>query len=521
MATTVAALAADWSGAGAPGAQPAPERAPVVGAGPAGSTEPSPATDGRPPVVDVRPQALPAPEPVRLLGLGDSITHGYTTAAGYRLRLRELLTAAGWTVDLVGSLEHGPAGFDDSQHEGHGGYRIDRIRAGVPAWVGAARPHAVLVMAGTNDMLGNFDRANAPTRLATLLDAIATEAPTASVLVASIPPITDPRCGCAAAVDAYNAGVRVVVADRAAAGYPVSFVDMSHVTAVDLPDGIHPDETGQAKIAEAWFAALEQLPRGPRVPGPLPVAIRPGYWLAGADGGVFALGRARFQGAATSLRLRRPVVAIAPTPTRRGYWLAAADGAVLAFGDAPFHGSAARYPLNRPIVGIAAMPTGRGYWLVAADGGLFAFGDARFFGSPGATPLERPVVGMAATPSGGGYWLVAADGGVFAFGDARFAGSTGATRLTRPVVAMAPTATGLGYWLAAADGGVFAFGDARFHGAAAARTPVVGIAASAGGHGYVLATAAGGLLPFGDAAPDGPRAVLVRSPVVAVGAPAP
>ena len=521
VATTVVALVAEWGGAGAPGAQPAPEPAPVVEPGPAPVTDP--ATEAGPPVVDVRPEPLPPPQPVRLMALGDSITHGYTTAAGYRLRLRDRLTGAGWAVDLVGSLEHGPPGFEDAQHEGHGGYRIDRIRAGVPAWVGAARPDAVLVMAGTNDILGNFDRPNAPARLAALVDAIASAAPTASVLVASVPPITDPGCGCGAAVDAYNAGVRVVVADKAAAGYPVSFVDMSDVTAADLPDGIHPDETGQAKIAEAWFRALEQVPRGPRAPGPAPVPPRPGYWLAGADGGVFALGRARFQGGATSLRLNRPVVGIAPTPSGRGYWLVAADGAVLAFGDARFHGSAAGYRLNRPIVGIAAMPTGRGYWLVAADGGLFSFGDARFFGSTGAFALRRPIVGMAATPSGGGYWLVAADGGVFAFGDARFAGSTGATRLNRPIVAMAPTPTGLGYWLAGADGGVFAFGDARFRGAgpAPAAASVVGIAAGAGGSGYVLATAAGTLLPFGDAAPDGPRAVLVRSPVVGVGAPAP
>jgi hypothetical protein len=34
-----------------------------------------------------------------------------------------------------------------------------------------------------------------------------------------------------------------------------------------------------------------------------------------------------------------PVVGLAATPSGRGYWLAAADGGVFAFGDAAFHGA--------------------------------------------------------------------------------------------------------------------------------------------------------------------------------------
>lgn len=48
--------------------------------------------------------------------------------------------------------------------------------------------------------------------------------------------------------------------------------------------------------------------------------------MAGADGGVFALGAAPFAGSASGLGLRAPAAGIAPTPTGRGYWLAGADG---------------------------------------------------------------------------------------------------------------------------------------------------------------------------------------------------
>ncbi|MGH9165520.1 MAG: superoxide dismutase family protein, partial [Acidimicrobiales bacterium] len=154
--------------------------------------------------------------------------------------------------------------------------------------------------------------------------------------------------------------------------------------------------------------------------------------------------------------------------TGQGYWLAAADGGVFAFGDARFVGSTGAIRLNQPMVAMASSASGEGYWLVAADGGVFAFGDARFSGSTGAIRLNRSVVALAPTPSGQGYWLVASDGGVFAFGDAVFRGSTGDIALNQPIVSIVATESGGGYWLVAADGGVFAFGDAQFVGSGAA-----------------------------------------------------
>ena len=263
----------------------------------------------------------------------------------------------------------------------------------------------------------------------------------------------------------------------------------------------------------------------------------PGYWLAGADGGVFSFG-APFYGSGalpsiacgfspqppSTLNAALGCDAIASTPTGSGYWLvnayrlasgfgragqpeqlgctslngaqgtwvgaastatgdgfllASSNGAVLGCGDAvPVVGLIHQH-LNAPVVGMAATPDGRGYWLAAADGGVFAFGDAPFKGSMGGKPLDAPVVGMAATPDGRGYWLVAADGGVFAFGDAAFRGSMGGKPLDAPVVGMAATPDGQGYWLAAADGGVFAFGGAPFRGSMGGKAldaPVVGIA---------------------------------------------
>jgi hypothetical protein len=230
-----------------------------------------------------------------------------------------------------------------------------------------------------------------------------------------------------------------------------------------------------------------------------------GYGVMTSFGKLFAYGDFPDDGDQSGAILVEPIVGIAESGT--GYYMAAADGGIFAYG-APFFGSMGGHPLNQPVVGMGAMPSGQGYWMVASDGGIFAFGDAPFHGSMGGQPLNQPVVGMAATPSGQGYWMVASDGGIFAFGDAPFHGSMGGQPLNQPVVGMAtpllppaappptttttttttttpttttttpttttttpttttPTTTTTtarpGYWMVAADGGIFAF-DTPFYG---------------------------------------------------------
>jgi hypothetical protein len=224
-----------------------------------------------------------------------------------------------------------------------------------------------------------------------------------------------------------------------------------------------------------------------------------GYWEAGRDGNVYALGDAMNDGTLSGTQLNKPIVSIAATPDGNGYWLLGADGGVFSFGDAQFYGSTGGLVLNQPVVGIASTPDGQGYWLVASDGGVFTFGDAHFYGSTGNLTLQKPVVGLAVDRATGGYWLVASDGGIFSF-NAPFYGSTGNVALAAPMVGMEAATDGSGYRLAARDGSVFDFNQpfAGSLGGHALPAPIVGMASN-GSDGYWVIGAAATVTGFGGA----------------------
>lgn len=116
---------------------------------------------------------------------------------------------------------------------------------------------------------------------------------------------------------------------------------------------------------------------------------------------MFAFGDATFAGSMVGRPLNGAIVGIAATPTGRGYWLVGADGGVFGFGDAVF-ASNITGRAGSPVVGVTPTAEGRGYWLANSTGGVFAFGSASFVGSLNAS-APRPIVGISAAP--GGYGL--------------------------------------------------------------------------------------------------------------------
>jgi lysophospholipase L1-like esterase len=196
---------------------------------------------------------------LRIMPLGDSITHGATVPGGYRIGLWDRFTRDRWMVDFVGTQTNGPA-IMDGNHEGHPGKPIQFIREEVRGWLYLGRPHIVLLMIGTNDVLypeaHNYRGATA--RLNALIGQITAIAPTTELIVASIPTLQD-------AVSNERARdldqeLREIVNTRVAQGRQVTYVDMYNVLDLaDLADGVHPNAIGYDKMSDVWYEAIAEL----------------------------------------------------------------------------------------------------------------------------------------------------------------------------------------------------------------------------------------------------------------------
>jgi lysophospholipase L1-like esterase len=196
--------------------------------------------------------------PLRILPIGDSITWGRwgSDGNGYRLDLLNLLS--GNTVTYIGSQHSGTMGSNDNS-EGYIGYIIYQI-AGNLSLSGtlAQQPNIVLIMAGTNDIIIDIAVDTAPARLGVLIDGVITACPNATILVAEITPILDSDAQ--ARADTYNAAIPLLVEKRVSAGSQVLAVNMSsYLTSADLADGLHPNDEGYAKMANAWYEGIQKV----------------------------------------------------------------------------------------------------------------------------------------------------------------------------------------------------------------------------------------------------------------------
>ena len=211
-----------------------------------------------------------------ILPLGDSITEGYLPTGGlggYRVELFSQAVLAGKNITFVGSLTsaNAPSTVQNrtfpKKHEGHDGYTID-TGTGTSGISGSItdqaianyHPSIVLLMIGTNDVNGNIDVANAPTRLGKLIDEITTDSPSALVVVASIIPIAR---GNNSKAMAYNAAIPGLVSTRAAAGKHVIFVDNYAAFAKDpnyqtseMSNYLHPNTAGYAILGDSFYGAI-------------------------------------------------------------------------------------------------------------------------------------------------------------------------------------------------------------------------------------------------------------------------
>lgn len=208
---------------------------------------------------------------------GDSITQGYNVAGGYRAPLFRLALQADREITFVGSANDYSVPSVDGvtfprNHEGHGGYTIsggggsNGIAQFVQPSLQNYTPHIITLMIGTNDLNGNIDVANAPTRLGALLDSIFTRNANVLVILAQIVPSRTDSLN--QRVQTYNAAMPALVTSQTSRGRHVVLVDMygAFTRNADykntlLADTLHPNEAGYARMGETWYAALSSYLR--------------------------------------------------------------------------------------------------------------------------------------------------------------------------------------------------------------------------------------------------------------------
>jgi lysophospholipase L1-like esterase len=239
-------------------------------------------------IIGVTPWAVQANcDPVNIMPLGDSITFGQDgTYGGYRGYLYDLLNSAGYDFNFIGSRPDFDVGTapSDTDHEGWPGWKADQIRDNIYNgldnqnnglnWLetAAANPDqgpvdVVLLHIGTNDISGGQNPSDIALEIGQILDEIDEyEAATSSevwVILARIISRTDSKVSQTATL---NNAIQILADARITAGDKIIVVDMENgagivynTTTGDMDDSVHPVDSGYEKMANTWFAVLDNF----------------------------------------------------------------------------------------------------------------------------------------------------------------------------------------------------------------------------------------------------------------------
>ena len=210
----------------------------------------------------------------RIVPLGDSLTHGGGDSDDgdvhptYRYWLWEKLKENGYDVDFVGSTTSPSfSGYSfDRGNEGHGGYTIGGIVDGVgeggklTSWLKGYKPDIALVVIGTNDVLWNIPMETRFKNLGRLVDTLRDRNPGVVIFIGKLPPTGS---------SVRNEGQGLIEFNRKLPGWASgTSTSASPVRVVDLYSGydgradnqasryIHPDESGEKKIAARFYSAI-------------------------------------------------------------------------------------------------------------------------------------------------------------------------------------------------------------------------------------------------------------------------
>ena len=200
---------------------------------------------------------------IRIMPLGDSITQADTERSSYRRPLWQKLQSADFnTVDFVGSQTENEGGANpnpdfDLDHEGHSGFRTDQILLELDDWIDAAQPDVALIHLGTNDILQGQSAESTIDELGEVIDVFRADNPNITLFLAQIIPTRlndDER-------ELLNQQIPLLAAEKDQEDSPIIVVDQASGFDLDddTYDSIHPNSSGENKIADQWLASFSEL----------------------------------------------------------------------------------------------------------------------------------------------------------------------------------------------------------------------------------------------------------------------
>ena len=215
--------------------------------------------------------------PLRLLPLGDSITRSDINHLSYRYSLWTKMVDAGIDFEFVGSLDSNFGGNGawkahkgksfDSKHEGHWGWRADQILEGVSGaeggrlseWLNTYTPDIVLMHLGTNDLMQSQSASSTVHELERIIEVLRADNPKVVILVAKLIPTYN--AGVNSRIAMLNSRLERIAAKASTAASPIIVVDQNSGfdVSADTYDWIHPNRSGEEKIAAKWFDALQDV----------------------------------------------------------------------------------------------------------------------------------------------------------------------------------------------------------------------------------------------------------------------
>ncbi len=236
--------------------------------------------------------------PVKLMAVGDSITHGVAGVSSYRREFSSLMQAASCGFTMVGSQQtsHNAGGDPDcvdtvplgdgwgwdgvqsclvseqtndgvyqGAHEGYSAHRADHFltghlsnagnNEGIRVAMQTFTPDVVLMHLGSVDLFNGQSVSNALADINDVLDAIYETKPETLVLLANIIPwfSENPYPGIGEDIERLGDGIQRIVNERHDPFLKLVDVRSGYTASMMLNDLIHPNPDGESHIADAFI----------------------------------------------------------------------------------------------------------------------------------------------------------------------------------------------------------------------------------------------------------------------------